>query len=77
MRGALPEQAATYLVRTVPAGDPFVVATLRQAAERSLAQGAPEAAAAYLRRALDEPPERTERAEVLGELGIAETHTRR
>src|SRR5436190_9073779 len=31
-RGAVPEQAATYLVRTVPAGDPFVVATLRHAA---------------------------------------------
>src|SRR3954470_8154996 len=74
-RGAVPEQAATYLVRTVPGGDPFVVATLRQAAERSLTQGAPEAAAAYLRRALDEPPETCDRADVLGELGIAETHT--
>ncbi len=74
-RGALPEQAATYLVRTVPAGDPFVVATLRQAADRSLAQGAPEAAAGYLRRALEEPPENGERADVLGDLGIAETHS--
>jgi DNA-binding CsgD family transcriptional regulator len=74
-RGALPEQAATYLVRTVPAGDPFVVATLRQAAERSSAQGAPEVAARYLRRALDEPPASTDLADVLGDLGIAETHT--
>ena len=74
-RGAVPEQAATYLMRTVPAGDPFVVATLRQAAERSLTQGAPEAATTYLRRALDEPPETCDRAEVLGDLGIAETHT--
>src|SRR3954470_4519663 len=74
-RGGVPEQAATYLVRTVPGGDPFVVATLRQAAERSLAQGAPEAAAAYLRRALDEPPETCDRADLLGDLGIAETHT--
>src|SRR3954462_1254142 len=74
-RGAVPEQAATYLVRTVPAGDPFVVATLRQAAERSLTQGAPEAATAYLRRALDEPPKTCDRADVLGDLGIAETHT--
>jgi DNA-binding CsgD family transcriptional regulator len=74
-RGAVPEQAATYLVRTVPAGDPFVVGRLRQAAERSLAQGAPEAATAYLRRALEEPPEARDRADVLGELGIAETHT--
>jgi DNA-binding CsgD family transcriptional regulator len=74
-RGALPEQAATYLVRTIPSGDRFVVATLRRAAERSLAQGAPEAATAYLRRALKEPPDGEDRAEALGELGFAETHT--
>jgi DNA-binding CsgD family transcriptional regulator len=74
-RGALPEQAATYLVRTVPSGDRFVVATLRRAAARSFLQGAPEAAAAYLRRALEEPPDSGDRAEVLAELGFAETHT--
>jgi DNA-binding CsgD family transcriptional regulator len=74
-RGAVPEQAATYLVRTVPAADSFVVATLRHAAERSLIRGAPEAATAYLRRALEEPPEACERANVLGDLGIAETYT--
>ena len=74
-RGAFPEQAATYLVRTIPSGDRFVVATLRRAAERSFAQGAPEAAVAYLRRALEEPPVGEDRAEVLGELGFAETHT--
>jgi DNA-binding CsgD family transcriptional regulator len=71
--GALPEQAATYLVPTIPDHDGFVVATLRQAAQRSRAQGAPEAAVAYLRRALNEPPESQERREVLGELGIAES----
>ena len=74
-RGSLPEQAATYLVRTIPSGDRFLVATLRRAAERSFAHGAPEAATAYLRRALEEPPEGEDRAEVLGELGLAETHT--
>ena len=74
-RGALPEQAATYLVRTIPSGDRFVVATLRRAAQRSFAQGAAEAAAAYLRRALEEPPDGDDRAEVLAELGFAETHT--
>ena len=74
-RGALPEQAATYLVRTIPSGDRFVVATLRRAAERSFARGAPEAAAAYLCRALEEPPDGEDRAEVLGELGFVETHT--
>jgi DNA-binding CsgD family transcriptional regulator len=74
-RGAVPEQAATYLVRTFPSGDRFVVATLRRAAERSFLQGAPEAAVVYLRRALAEPPDRDDRAEVLAELGFAETHT--
>jgi DNA-binding CsgD family transcriptional regulator len=71
--GALPEQAATYLTQTLPDRDPFTVATLRRAAQRSLSQGAPEAAVAYLRRALAEPPPAEERLEVLAELGIAET----
>ena len=38
-RGALLEQAATYLVRTVPAGDPFVVETLRRRPERARRKG--------------------------------------
>jgi DNA-binding CsgD family transcriptional regulator len=71
--GALPEQAATYLTATIPDHDPFVVTTLRRAARRSLSRGAPEAAVTYLRRALSEPPESDQRAEVLAELGIAET----
>ena len=72
-RGALPEQAATYLVRTIPDGDRL---HRRDAASggrsRSLAQGAAPAAAAYLRRALEEPPRPEERARVLYELGVAE-----
>jgi DNA-binding CsgD family transcriptional regulator len=71
-RGGVPEQAATYLVRTVPTADPFVVATLRQAAARSAAKGAAEAAVAYLQRALQEPAAAPERLEVLFELGVAE-----
>jgi DNA-binding CsgD family transcriptional regulator len=71
-RGARFEQAATYLIRTIPASDPFVVDTLRRAAESSLAQGAPDASVAYLRRALEEPPTPGERGDLLGELGIAE-----
>src|SRR4051794_29220958 len=54
--GALPEQAAAHLLQTIPDHDAFVVATLRLAAGRSLAHGAPQAAVAYLRRALAEPP---------------------
>ena len=71
--GALPEQAANYLTQTLPNRDPFAVATLRRAAQRSLSQGAPEAGVAYLRRALAEPPPPEERVEVLAELGMAET----
>ena len=70
--GALPEQAAAHLAQTVPAHDPFVVASLRKAAERSLARGAPQAAVDYLRRALEEPPQSTDRVDVLHELGVAE-----
>jgi DNA-binding CsgD family transcriptional regulator len=71
--GARPEQAATYLMSMLPDHDPFVVGTLRLAAQRSLSQGAPEAAVAYLRRSLDEPPTQEERVEVLAGLGMAET----
>src|SRR5205085_9729800 len=56
--GAPAAQAAAHLAQTLPRADPFVVTTLRAAAERALAQGAPEAAVAYLRRAVDEPPAR-------------------
>src|SRR5256885_16307076 len=73
--GGLPEQAAAHLVLTEPAGDPFVVTTLRRAGERSLAGGAPDAAAAYLRRALLEPPTLEERPKVLRDLGTAELHS--
>src|SRR5439155_8965221 len=59
--GGLPEQAAAHLVLTEPAGDAFVVATLRRAGERSLAAGAPDAAVAYLRRALLEPDRKSTR----------------
>jgi DNA-binding CsgD family transcriptional regulator len=71
-RGARLEQAATYLIRTIPASDPFVVDVLRRAAASSLAQGAPDASVAYLRRALEEPPTPEERGDLRGELGIAE-----
>jgi DNA-binding CsgD family transcriptional regulator/predicted negative regulator of RcsB-dependent stress response len=73
--GAPPEQAAAHLVHTIPDRDSFVVTTLRQAARRSLAQGAPQAAASYLLRALDEPPEQAELTQVLHELGDAELHS--
>jgi DNA-binding CsgD family transcriptional regulator len=73
--GALPEDSAVHFAQTVPAHDPLVVATLRDAAARSLARGAPQAAVAYLRRALEEPPQAENRVDVLYELGVAELNS--
>jgi DNA-binding CsgD family transcriptional regulator len=73
--GAQPESAAGHLLRVAPQADPFVVSTLRRAAERSLAQGAAETAVGYLTRALDEQVDPAQRAELLVELGLAERRT--
>ena len=73
--GAPPESAAGHLLRVAAQADPFVVTTLRQAAERSLAQGAAEAAVRYLTRAVREGADPEARAEVLVELGLAERRT--
>jgi DNA-binding CsgD family transcriptional regulator len=70
--GAGPEQVAAHLLRTPPAANPQVVATLRDAARGAGSRGASESAIAYLRRAMAEPPEARERAELLLELGCAE-----
>jgi DNA-binding CsgD family transcriptional regulator len=73
--GAQPESAAVHLLRVAPRADSFVVSTLRQAAERSLAQGAADAAVGYLTRALEEQLDPAARAEVLVELGLGERRT--
>jgi DNA-binding CsgD family transcriptional regulator len=73
--GAPPESAAGHLFRVAPGADPFVAATLRQAAERSLGQGAAETAVGYLSRALEEQSDPAAQAEVLVELGLAERRT--
>ena len=52
-----------------------MITTLRQAAQRSLFQGAADAAVEYLTRALDEQTDPATRAEVLVELGTAERRT--
>ena len=69
--GSLPEQAAAHLLLTTGGNDEFTVSTLRAAATRSLAQGAPDVAAGYLTRAL-EGAAGAERGEVLIDLGLAE-----
>lgn len=67
-----PERVALHLLRTEPAGDPATVAGLRAAAAVASARGGPQSAAAFLRRALTEPPlDRATRAEVRAELGLA------
>jgi DNA-binding NarL/FixJ family response regulator len=73
--GAPPESAAGHLLRIAPRADSFVVSTLRQAADRSLSQGAAEAAVEYLTRAHQERADPAARAEVLVELGLAERRT--
>jgi DNA-binding CsgD family transcriptional regulator len=63
---------AAHLLFSEPYGEPWVVHALRAAARQAVSQGAPEAAASYLRRALDEPPRPDLRLELLIELGRAE-----
>ena len=70
--GADPERVALHVLRTDPAADPETVALLRAAAERARGRGAPESAAAFLRRALVEPPVAPAiAADVRLELGLA------
>jgi len=73
--GAPAEQAASHLLLTLPAGDPFITATLQRAAKRSLTEGAAQAAIPLLRRALLEGAADSDRASMLRELGIAELTT--
>jgi DNA-binding CsgD family transcriptional regulator len=70
--GAAPERVAAHLLAAPPGREPSTIEPLRLAAARALAGGAPEPAARYLRRALDEAPPRDVRANVLVELGRAE-----
>jgi DNA-binding CsgD family transcriptional regulator len=65
------DRIAAHVLRCPPAADPDAV-VLRAAARGAMADGAAQLAAAYLRRALDEPPPAVQRSEVLFELGTAE-----
>ena len=67
-----PERIGLHLLRTEPACETATVTTLREAARRASARGAPQSAAAYLRRAVAEPPpDAAEDADVRLELGLA------
>lgn len=72
-----PQEVGVHLLQVEPRGDPHVVRALRTAAAVAMANGAPDAAATFLRRALAEPPRAgTSRAGVLAELGEAEALAR-
>ncbi len=67
-----PEAVALHLLRTEPFGRSRTADLLRLAAERASARGAPDAAATFLRRALEEPPDDLDiEAEMRSELGLA------
>jgi DNA-binding CsgD family transcriptional regulator len=65
-------RVAEHLLGATQTGDGWVVQQLRTAAREATAAGAPESAAAYLRRALAEPPSPDGEAGTLLELGVAE-----
>jgi class 3 adenylate cyclase/DNA-binding CsgD family transcriptional regulator len=69
--GAEIQEVAAQLLQAEPAADSVVVQTLREAARAALAEGAPEAAAALLQRAVREPPPASERHVVQRLLGRA------
>jgi DNA-binding CsgD family transcriptional regulator len=66
--GATPEEVAAQLLESEPAGDEAAVEALRRAAADAITRTAPDAAVAYLRRALVEPASAAMRKELLIEL---------
>jgi DNA-binding CsgD family transcriptional regulator len=66
------ERVAEHLLFTDPMSDRWVVNRLVAAARAAARSGAPESAATYLRRALEEPPPPGERSGLMLELGMAE-----
>jgi DNA-binding CsgD family transcriptional regulator len=75
-RGADAAVIAAHLLQTEPRGDRGVVERLWSAAAQALAQGAPEGAVAYLRRAVSEKADDPPLGELMHELGRAEVVAR-
>ena len=71
------ERVAGHLLATEATGAEWVVEVLLRSARAAAARGAPGSAAAYLERALAEPPPAGVRSLVLHELGTAELHAGR
>ncbi|MFL5878360.1 MAG: AAA family ATPase [Solirubrobacteraceae bacterium] len=74
-QGGSPERVAAQLLVSEPTADAWTVQSLRGAARQARTCRAPQSAALYLRRALEEPPRQDARIGVLMELGDAEHHT--
>jgi DNA-binding CsgD family transcriptional regulator len=72
--GESPQRIAAHLLATDPTGDDWVVDLLCAAAKTAIANGAPDSAVAYLRRALAEPPPEPVRPNLVRELGFAESY---
>ena len=70
-RGAPAVQVAAHVMHTEPSAETDAVAVLRDAARYALALGDASGAAAFLSRALDEPPAAGDRPVVMLELGLA------
>jgi DNA-binding CsgD family transcriptional regulator len=68
-----PERVAAQLLRCLPAGDDWAYEQLVAAARLASAQGAADAVAMYLQRAVDEPAPPEHRAGLLLALGTAES----
>lgn len=63
------DRIAAHLLRVPPAGDPYTVATLREAAAQAANRGSPGSGYVYLRRCLAEPPDAGEAVPVLIQAG--------
>jgi DNA-binding CsgD family transcriptional regulator len=73
--GAPAEEIATHLLVSPTRAEAWVVDVLADAATSARRKGAAESAVAYLERALEEPPARERRTQLVLDLGLAETLT--
>ena len=70
-RGVDDERVAVQLVNSAPSGDRRIAALLATAGRTALGRGAPQTAARYLSRALDEGPAAEDLGAVLADLGTS------
>ncbi|MFL5965859.1 MAG: ATP-binding protein [Gaiellaceae bacterium] len=66
------DRVVKHLMMSEPAADAWVIEKLVEAARAAIRNGAPESAAVFLRRVLDEPPPAADRSALLLDLGTAE-----